>query len=131
MTDRGSIIVIIGTDIPLLPNQLTRLAKRGAIGIGRHGTPSGNNSGDIFLAFSTANRGPLHQFAPSHLTFRCINDEQLDIVYLASVEAIEEAVINALVAARDTPTLRPPGKVCRAIPHDRLVEVMRAYNRCA
>jgi D-aminopeptidase len=130
MTDSGSIIVIIGTDVPLLPNQLTRLAKRAAIGIGRHGTPGGNNSGDIFLAFSTANRGPLHQFAPSHLMLRCINDERLDTVYLAGVEAIEESVINALVAARDTPTLRPPGKVCRAIPHERLIEVMRAYNRC-
>jgi len=131
MTEQGSIIVIVATDIPLLANQLTRLAKRAAIGIGRHGTPGGNNSGDIFLAFSTANRGPLHQFAPSPLTLRCINDERLDNVYLACVEAIEEAVINALVAAKDTPTLRPPGKVCRAIEHDRLVEVMRAYNRCA
>ncbi len=130
-TEQGSIIVVIGTDLPLLPPQLTRLAKRASIGIGRHGTPGGNNSGDIFLAFSTANRGPLHQFAPSFLSLRCVNDEKLNDIYRAAVEAIEEAVVNALVAARDTPTLRPPGKICRAIPHDRLVEVMRAYNRCA
>ncbi len=130
-TERGSIIVIIGTDLPLLPGQLTRLAKRAAIGIGRHGTPGGNSSGDLFLAFSVANRGPLHAFAPAYLTLKSLNDEQLNPVYLAAVEAIEEAVVNALVAARDTPTLRPPGKICRAIPHDRLVEVMRAYKRCA
>ncbi|HXV23689.1 MAG TPA: P1 family peptidase [Alphaproteobacteria bacterium] len=129
--EQGSIIVVIGTDVPLLPTQLKRLAKRASIGISRHGTPGGNNSGDIFLAFSTVNRGPLHGFAPAYLTLRALNDEQLNSVYLAAVEAIEEAVVNAMVAARDTPTLRPPGRICRAIPHDRLVEVMRAYNRCA
>lgn len=128
--EQGSIIAVIGTDAPLLPHQLQRLARRAAIGIGRGGTPGGNNSGDIFLAFSTANPQPLMQFAESRLTLACLNDEYLDDVYLAVVEAVEEAVLNALVAADEMTTLRPPGKVCRALDHGRLVEIMRRYGRC-
>jgi len=129
-TEQGSIIVILGTDAPLLPHQLERLARRAAIGIGRGGTPGGNNSGDIFLAFSTANPRPLMQLAEPRFSLECLNDEVLDDLYLGAVEAVEEAVLNALVAAEDMTTLRPPGKVCRAVDHDRLVEVMRRYGRC-
>lgn len=129
-SEQGSIIVVIGTDAPLLPHQLQRLARRAAIGIGRGGTPGGNKSGDIFLAFSTANPQPLMQFAGPRLTLDCLNDEVLDDVYLAAVEAIEEAVLNALLAAEDMTTLRPPNRVCRALDHDRLVEIMRRHGRC-
>ena len=118
--EQGSIIVIFGTDLPLAPHQLRRLAKRAAIGIGRGGTPGGNNSGDLFLAFSTANRGPLPQLAGPRRTFETINDECFDPIYLAAVEAVEEAVVNALLAAEDMSTLRPPGFLCRAIDPERL-----------
>lgn len=118
--ETGSIIVVLGTDLPLLPHQLRRLAKRAAIGIGRGGSPGGNNSGDIFLAFSTANRGPLPQQAGSVRSMDYINDELFDPIYMAAVDAIEEAVVNAMLAAEDMTTLRPAGKTCRAIDADRL-----------
>ncbi len=129
-TERGSIIVIIGTDAPLLPHQLDRLARRAAIGVGRGGSPGGNNSGDIFLAFSTANERPLMQLSEARFTLDCLNDNALDDLYLAAVEAVEEAVLNALVAAEDMTTLRPAGKICRAINHEQLVKVMRQFGRC-
>ena len=113
--EQGSIIVVLGTDLPMAPHQLRRLAKRAAIGVGRGGSPGGNNSGDIFLAFSTANRGPIPQLAPARRTFETISDELFDAIYLAAVEAVEEAVINAMLAAEDMTTLRPPGHLCRAI----------------
>ena len=121
--EQGSIIVIVGTNLPMAPHQLQRLAKRAAIGIGRGGTPGGNNSGDIFLAFSTANRGHLNQMATSKLTLEIVNDELFDPIYLAAVEAIEEAVVNAILAAEDMTTLRPPGLVCRAIDPHQLLEL--------
>lgn len=125
----GSIIVIIATDGPMMPHQLRRLAKRATIGVGRGGSAGGNGSGDIFLAFSTANEMPLPQLSDTRRTFDFINDEAFDPLYLAAVEAVEEAVINAMVAAEDTPTLRAPGRICRAIDHDALVDVMRRYGR--
>ncbi len=120
--EHGSIIVILGTNLPIAPHQLQRLAKRAAIGIGRGGTPGGNNSGDIFLAFSTANRGPIPQLATTRLHFEIINDEAFDPIYMAATEAIEEAIVNALLAADDMTTLRPPGLVCRAIDSQRLLQ---------
>ena len=122
--EQGSIIAILATDLPLAPHQLTRLAKRAAIGIGRGGTPGGNNSGDIFLAFSTANRGPLPQLAAARRDFVMINDEAFDPIYLAAVESVEEAVVNAMLAADDMTTLRPAGHVCRALDGNRLMELM-------
>lgn len=99
--ETGSIIVILATDAPLLPHQLARLARRGALGIGRGGTIGGNGSGDLFLAFSTANAGPMPMDAPSHLWLEMLNDEQLDPLYAAVVQCVEESVLNAMVAARD------------------------------
>jgi D-aminopeptidase len=130
VSELGSIIVILATNAPMMPHQLQRLAKRAAIGIGRGGSPGGNNSGDIFLAFSTANEMPLPQLSSSHRSFNYINDEAFDPVYLAAVESVEESVINALVAAEDMMTLRPPGLICRAIDHQHLIDVMRKYGRC-
>lgn len=96
--EQGSIIVILATDAPMLPGQLERLARRATIGIGRGGTPSGNSSGDIFLAFSTANDpGPLPE--PAALTFTAISNDDLDAIYMAAVESVDEAVLNAMLAA--------------------------------
>lgn len=96
--EKGSIIVILATDAPLIPTQLERLAKRAAIGIGRGGTPSGNNSGDIFLAFSTANDpGPLPE--PPRLAFSALSNDDLDALFMGAVEAVEESVLNAMLAA--------------------------------
>ncbi len=96
--ETGSIIVIIATDAPLLPGQLERMARRAAIGIGRGGTPSGNSSGDIFFAFSTANDpGPLPE--PPLLSLRAVTNDDLDPLYMAVVECVEEAVVNAMLAA--------------------------------
>ena len=120
--EQGSIIVVLGTDLPMAPHQLQRLARRAAIGIGRGGTPGGNNSGDIFLAFSTANRGPIPQLAGPRRTLETISDESFDPIYMAATEVIEEAVVNALLAAGDMATLRPDGLVCRAIDPERLLQ---------
>ncbi|MGE0025065.1 MAG: P1 family peptidase [Hyphomicrobium sp.] len=115
--ERGSIIVVIATDAPLLPGQLERLARRAAIGIGRGGTPSGNNSGDIFLAFSTANDpGPLPE--PARLVFEAVSNDDLDAVYMGVVEAVEEAVLNAMLAAETT--TGKGGRVVDAIDHEQL-----------
>ena len=118
--EMGSIIVIVATDAPLSGLTLRQVAKRAAIGIGRGGTPGGNNSGDIFLAFSTANEGPMPQFSHVVLTKQELNGEHLDPLYLAAVEAIEESVVNAMVAGEDVATVKPGGLICRAINHDRL-----------
>ncbi len=128
-SERGSIIAILATDIPMLPHQLTRLAKRAAIGISRSGTPGGNNSGDIFLAFSVANAMELHQISQTKLNMTFINDEAFDPIYEAACQAVDEAIINAMLAASDMTTVKPAGKVVSAINHDELVAVMKQYNR--
>jgi D-aminopeptidase len=126
MTERGSIIVILATDLPLSPSQLERLARRASIGIGRGGTPGGNNSGDIFLAFSTANEMPLPQLSGAWRQMTSLNDERLDPVYLAAVEAVDEAVLNALCAAEDVPLARPANGICRAMDTERLMDLLSA-----
>ena len=125
-SEMGSIIVILATDAPLSCLSLRQLAKRAAIGIGRGGTPGGNNSGDIFLAFSTANESQMPQFAAAVLTRQELNMDRLDPMYLAAVEAIEEAVINALVAGETVDTVKPPGRKCQAIDTARLRDIFAA-----
>ncbi|MTW88019.1 S58 family peptidase [Virgibacillus dakarensis] len=127
--EQGSIIVIIGTDIPMLPNQLKRVAKRAAIGIGRNGTPGGNNSGDIFLAFSVANEKEIPQVSKKKMNMEFINDEAFDPIYEAVCQAVEESVVNAMVAAETMSTLKPYGKHVHAIDHEHLIEVMKKYNK--
>jgi len=115
----------------MAPHQLRRLTKRAGIGVERGGSPGGNNSGDIFLAFSTANRGPVPQLAGPRRSFEMISDEQFDPIYMATVKAIEEAVINAMLAAEDMTTFRPAGLVCRAIDGERLRRFFgRSLNDC-
>lgn len=125
-TEMGSIIVVVATDAPLSGLSLRQVAKRAAIGIGRGGTPGGNNSGDIFMALSTANEGPMPQFAPAVLTKQELNGEQLDPLYLAAVEAVEESIVNAMVAGEDVATVKPAGLTCHAIDHDRLRRIFQA-----
>lgn len=127
--ENGSIIVVLATDAPMMPHQLDRLARRATIGIGRHGTPGGNNSGDLFLAFSTANPIPRAQLARGVHELRFLADDEFDAFYMAAVEATEEAVLNAMAAADDMTTLRPPGKVCRAIDMEQLAAIINARRR--
>jgi D-aminopeptidase len=130
--ETGSIIVIIGTDLPLLPIQLRRMAKRGAIGIGRTGTAGGNYSGDIFLAFSVANDiawPSMHGDQPAAYALDFINDHFFDDIYRAVVQAIEEAVVNAMIAAESMTTVKPAGYTVEAIDHDQLKAIMKLYSR--
>src|SRR5438128_809439 len=93
--DVGSVIVVVATDAPLIPTQLKRLAKRASLGLGRNGTLSGNGSGDIFIAFSTANPGAISPRGLHQITM--LPNDQLDPIFLATVQATEEAVVNAMV----------------------------------
>jgi D-aminopeptidase len=127
--ERGSIIVVIGTDLPLQPHQLRRIAKRAAIGIGRGGTPGGNSSGDIFLAFSVANPMDIPQESGKKLSMEYLNDEVFDPVYEAACQAVDESVVNAMLAAETMSLAKPYGEKVHAIDDEKLLEVMRMYNR--
>jgi L-aminopeptidase/D-esterase-like protein len=123
--DRGSIIVVVATDAPLVAHQLKRLARRVSLGLGRDGSISGNGSGDIFIAFSTANSGAA---AVDHVVdLKMLPNDMIEPVFAATVQATEEAVINAMVAA-ETMTGIENHKVI-ALPHDRLRAVLKKYNR--
>jgi D-aminopeptidase len=125
--DRGSIIVVVATDAPLLSHQLKRLARRVSLGLGRNGSISGNGSGDIFIAFSTANSGAA---AADHVVdLKMLPNDLIEAAFASTVHATEEAVINAMVAA-ETMTGIENHKVI-ALPHDRLREVLKKYNRLA
>jgi D-aminopeptidase len=123
--DRGSIIVVVATDAPLLAHQLKRLARRVTLGLGRDGSISGNGSGDIFIAFSTAN--PDVAFADHVVDLKMLPNEKIEPLFAATVQATEEAIINAMVAA-ETLTGIENHKVI-ALPHDRLRAVLKKYNR--
>ena len=126
--DRGSIIVIVATDAPLLAHQLKRLARRVSLGLGRDGSISGNGSGDIFIAFSTANRGAA-TINPSNgvVELKMLPNDKIEPLFAATVQATEEAIINAMVAA-ETMTGIENHRVI-ALPHDRLRAVLKRFNR--
>lgn len=125
--ETGSIIIVVATDAPLLPHQLKRLARRASLGLGRTGSVSGNGSGDLFIAFSTSNRAAGK--ATETVSLLMLPNGQLDPLFEATVQATEEAVINALVAAD---TMRgAENREVIALPHDRLREALRKYNRMA
>jgi D-aminopeptidase len=128
----GSIIGVVATDAPLLPHQCVRLAKRAAIGVARVGGYASHGSGDMFVAFSTGNRGLSktageaasgRRTATAHL----VVDSAITPLLLASVEAVEEAIVNCLVAAETM--VGRDGITAYALPHDRLVEVMQRHGR--
>ena len=123
---QGSLIVVMATDAPLLPHHLKRLARRGPLGMARTGGMSYNSSGDLFLAFSTANP---HAAASETLqvSLTAMPNEQLDPLFLAAAYAVEEAILNALVAA-ETMTGRD-GLTVAAMPHEKVTEIMRQYKR--
>ncbi len=116
--ETGSIIVILATDAPLGALSLRQVAKRAAIGVGRGGSPGGNNSGDIFIAFSVANNQSMPQKEAAIITRSELNPELIDPLYLAAVESVEEAVVNALVAGENAATVKPPGQTCFGIDTD-------------
>ncbi len=123
----GSIIIVVATDAPLLPHQLKRLARRAALGLARNGSVSGNGSGDIFLAFSTANPAAAETTGTVPLTM--LPNDRMGPLFEATVQATEEAIINAMVAA-ETMT-GADGHTVIALPHDRLRAVLKKYNRLA
>ncbi len=120
----GSIIAVIATEAPLLPHQLKRIARRAAMGLARTGSTASNSSGDLFLAFSTANAAladrPVAQVA-------ALANADCDPLFEAAVEATEEAIVNSLVAAKTMTGI--DGHRVTALPHDRLREVMVRYGR--
>lgn len=123
--DQGSIIVVAATDAPFLPHQLDRFVKRVALGVGVVGGRGGNSSGDIFIAFSTANPevGAMDKLA----NLKMFPNEMINPFFDAVAQATQESIINAMIAA-ETMVGRDGNKVY-AIPHDRLIEVMKKYNR--
>ncbi|MGE5326051.1 MAG: P1 family peptidase [Deltaproteobacteria bacterium] len=125
--ETGSIIIVVATDAPLLPHQLKRLARRAALGLARTGSISGNGSGDILIAFSTANSGAWNATGIRRLEM--LPNDDMGPLFEATVESTEEAIVNALVAG-ETMT-GADNHVVEGIPHDKLREVLRKYNRLA
>ena len=121
----GSIIVVVATDAPLLPHQLKRLARRTALGIGVMGGRGENSSGDIFIAFSTAN--PESSKTEGVARLEMLPNERINPLMVETVNATEEAIVNALVAAETMEGI--DGNTVYALPHDRLRDVLRKYNR--
>ena len=130
--DVGSIIVVVATDAPLIPTQLKRVARKISLGLGRDGSYSGDGSGDIFLAFSTANPAPDKQSAAANHGLRTLTmmpNDSLDPIFLATVQATEEAVVNAMVAADTMKGINDHEVI--GLPHDRLRNALKKYNRLA
>jgi L-aminopeptidase/D-esterase-like protein len=123
--DTGSIIVVVATDAPLLPHQMKRIARRVTLGLGRLGSISGNGSGDIFIAFSTANPGA--GLAHGLASLEMLPNERMNALFEAAVEATEEAVVNAMIAAKTMTGIN--GYTVEALPHDELRAVLKKYNR--
>src|SRR5881296_3810221 len=124
--ESGSIIIVIATDAPLLPHQLKRLARRASLGLARTGSISGNGSGDLFIAFSTANPGAANP-DPVTNSVETIPNDRMDPIFAAVVQATEEAIVNALVD-NQTMTGRDNHRV-DALPRNRLRELLKKYNR--
>ncbi len=123
--DTGSIIIVVATDAPLLPHQLERVAKRAGMGLARMGSYAGDGSGDIFVAFSTANGEALANGPFPSATF--MENGDLDAIFEATVQATEESIVNALVAAKDMDGV--DGHYAKAIPHAELKKLLGRYGR--
>jgi D-aminopeptidase len=123
--DQGSIIVVVATDAPFLPHQLDRLVKRVSLGVGIMGGRGGNSSGDIFIAFSTANADAGKMGGIAHLEM--LPNESINPFFNAVTSATEEAIVNAMIAAETMEGIN--GNKVFAIPHDRLIAVLKKYNR--
>jgi D-aminopeptidase len=125
VAERGSIIVVVATNAPLLPHQLKRMARRVSLGIGRTGSIASNGSGDIFIAFSTAN--PAASDVGHVVDLKMVPNDSMDPLFAATVQATEEAIDNAMVAATDMTGIN--GHHVRALPHEELRAVLAKYNR--
>ena len=125
--ETGSIIIVVATDAPLLPHQLKRLARRASLGLARTGAVSGNGSGDIFIAFSTANADAASGDTVRHAEM--LPNAKMNSLFEATVQSTEEAIINALVAAETLAGV--DGHRVIELPHERLKEVLKRYNRLA
>jgi D-aminopeptidase len=123
--DVGSIIIVIATDAPLLPHQLKRLARRASLGLARTGSISGNGSGDIFIAFSTANSHADSEPGPNSV--QTVSNERISPLFTATVEATEEAIVNAMVGAKTMTGV--DGHTVIALPHAQLQQALKKYNR--
>jgi len=123
--DTGSIIIVVATDAPLIPTQLKRLARRATLGLARTGSISGDGSGDIFIAFSTANPGASQPSGIRRLDM--VPNDEMDPIFEATVESTEEAIVNAMVGAETMTGIN--GHTVIALPHDRLRDVLKKYNR--
>src|SRR5207248_6482803 len=119
------IIIVVATDAPLLPHQLKRVARRASLGLARTGSISSNSSGDIFIAFSTANARAAAATDPVQVSM--ISNARIGAVFDATVQATEEAIVNALVAAETMSGV--DGHRVEAISHDALQQILRKYNR--
>jgi L-aminopeptidase/D-esterase-like protein len=122
---RGSIVVIVATDAPLLPHQLERIARRVGMGLGRLGSWAGNSSGDLFLAFSTANPGAANPVGTPSMTM--LPNDRINPLFQATIDATEEAVVNAMLAAQTM--TGADGIRLFGLPGDRVVAALRKYNR--
>jgi D-aminopeptidase len=125
--DVGSIIIVVATDAPLLPHQMKRLARRASLGLARTGSSSGNGSGDIFIAFSTANAEAGRTSGLVNVTM--VPNDEMNPLFEATAQATEEAIVNAMAGAETMTGL--DGHTVMALPHDRLQQVLKKYNRLA
>ena len=123
--DKGSIIIVVATDAPLLPHQLQRIARRAGMGLARMGSFAGNGSGDIFVAFSTANAKAMG--GAEVLGAEFLDNGCLDVLFEGTVQATEEAIVNAMIAARDMEGNN--GHSAKALPQAALLDLLKRYGR--
>jgi len=123
--DTGSIIVVVATDAPLLPHQLKRLVRRVSMGLARNGSVAGNGSGDIFIAFSTANPEAAKSSGVAKLDM--LANESMNALFSATVQAVEETIVNAMIAAETMIGIDDHKAI--AIPHKLLQRILKKYNR--
>ena len=124
-SEQGSIIVVVATDAPLLPHQLKRIAQRVSLGIGKVGGIGGNGSGDIFIAFSTANKNSFSRTKETTATI--FSNDQMGALFNATIQATEEAIVNALVAGTTTKGIND--NTVYGLPHDAVIKILKKYNR--
>jgi D-aminopeptidase len=124
-SEQGSIIVVVATDAPLLPHQLKRIAQRVSLGIGKVGGIGGNGSGDIFIAFSTANKTAFSR--TKETTATVFSNDQMGALFNATIEATEEAIVNTLVAGTTTKGIND--NTVYGLPHDAVMKILKKYNR--
>ncbi|HUS01103.1 MAG TPA: P1 family peptidase, partial [Chitinophagaceae bacterium] len=125
LAETGSIIVVVATDAPLLPHQLKRITQRVSLGIGKTGGIGGNGSGDIFIAFSTANKNAFSRTKDTEI--KMFSNDMIDGLFAATVQATEEAIINALVAGRTMKGIND--NIVPGLPHEAVIKILKKYNR--